>query len=303
MPSSCRFGDEPDGLGVERCRRQIERLRVSIVARRGSLRWYATTCSETVTRPKQSSSPPRSSRAALLDRVSVSFFACVYQSPGTARRSALPAVEIEPLDAIRLAGVEVDGAVVHRRVRALALDVPSTAPSPASTTVHESALAERSDDARSRVVAAGPDAAAPVRAKLRQHGRTIERLVAERRAVPRRRAAPRTQRRARGRRGRGGSRGRGSPPRPAAEQRLGLAHEVLVERVLARDEHGQAVAAPPGTAPLLAQARDRAGKPTEIDAVEQADVDAELERIGRGRRPAALPRTSRRSISRRCAGV
>ena len=67
----------------------------------------------------------------------------------------------------------------------------------------------------------------------------------------------------------------------AAEQRLGLAHEVLVERVLARDEHGEAVAAPPGAAPLLAQRRDRAREADRDRAVERADVDPELERVGR----------------------
>src|SRR5205823_12857601 len=67
-----------------------------------------------------------------------------------------------------------------------------------------------------------------------------------------------------------------------AEKRLRLAHEVLVEGVLGGDEHGEAVASAPGTAPLLAQARDRARKPDRDRAVEQADVDAELERV-RGR--------------------
>ena len=68
----------------------------------------------------------------------------------------------------------------------------------------------------------------------------------------------------------------------AAEQRLRLAHEVLVERVLRGDEDGEPVAAPAGAAPLLAQARDRPGKADRDRAVEQADVDAELERVGRG---------------------
>ena len=67
-----------------------------------------------------------------------------------------------------------------------------------------------------------------------------------------------------------------------AEQRLGLAHEELVERVLARDEHGEAVLAPAGAAPLLAQARDRAREADRDRAVEQADVDSELERVRGG---------------------
>src|SRR4051812_28820225 len=67
----------------------------------------------------------------------------------------------------------------------------------------------------------------------------------------------------------------------SAEQRLGLAHEVLVERVLAGDEHGEAMSAASGASPLLAQACDRPGKSDRDRAVEQADVDPELERVGR----------------------
>ena len=67
---------------------------------------------------------------------------------------------------------------------------------------------------------------------------------------------------------------------PPAQQRLGLAHEELVERVLAGHEHRQAVAAAPGASPLLAQARDRAREADRDGAVEEADVDAELERVG-----------------------
>ena len=68
---------------------------------------------------------------------------------------------------------------------------------------------------------------------------------------------------------------------PAAEERLRFTHEVLVERVLARDQDRQPVAAASGAAPLLAEARDRAREPRRDHAVEQADVDAELERVGR----------------------
>ena len=39
----------------------------------------------------------------------------------------------------------------------------------------------------------------------------------------------------------------------APEQLVGLAHEVLIESVLARHEHRQAVIPTPGAAPLLAQ--------------------------------------------------
>ena len=66
-----------------------------------------------------------------------------------------------------------------------------------------------------------------------------------------------------------------------AEQRPRLAHEVLVERVLAGDEHRQPVPAPARAAPLLPQRGDRAGEADRDHAVEQADVDPELERVRR----------------------
>ena len=56
--------------------------------------------------------------------------------------------------------------------------------------------------------------------------------------------------------------------------------EELVERVLAGDVEGDAVAAPPRPAPHLAQAGDRAGEGDADRGVELADVDAELERVG-----------------------
>ncbi len=73
------------------------------------------------------------------------------------------------------------------------------------------------------------------------------------------------------------------------EQRLRLAHEVLVERVVRRDEHRQPVTLPPRASPLLAQAGDGAREAHRDHAVEQADVDAELERV-RGRDAEQLAR-------------
>jgi len=64
----------------------------------------------------------------------------------------------------------------------------------------------------------------------------------------------------------------------AREQSLGLAHEVLVERVLAGDEHGPAVPGPAGPAPALQQAGDGAGEAGDEAEIERADIDAELER-------------------------
>ena len=60
-----------------------------------------------------------------------------------------------------------------------------------------------------------------------------------------------------------------------------MAGEELVERVLAGDVDGQAAAAATGAAPHLAQARDGTGEGDADRGVELADVDPELERVGR----------------------
>ena len=67
----------------------------------------------------------------------------------------------------------------------------------------------------------------------------------------------------------------------APQEAVRLAHEVLVERVLAGHQHGVAVPGPAGPAPALPQARDRAGEAGDERDVEAADVDAELERLRR----------------------
>ena len=65
----------------------------------------------------------------------------------------------------------------------------------------------------------------------------------------------------------------------ASQEALRLAHEVLVERVLAGHQHGIAVPGPAGPAPALAQAGDRAGEAGDERDVQAADVDAQLERL------------------------
>ena len=57
-----------------------------------ALRWYATTCSVTATRPKCRSTPRRGSRRIFSSiAVSVSFFTCVYQSAVMGATSAVRA--------------------------------------------------------------------------------------------------------------------------------------------------------------------------------------------------------------------
>jgi hypothetical protein len=67
----------------------------------------------------------------------------------------------------------------------------------------------------------------------------------------------------------------------ARQQALGLAHEVLVEGVLAADQHRPALARAPGAPPALPEAGHGAGKAGDQGHVETAHVDAELERAGR----------------------
>src|SRR6185437_6477896 len=54
----------------------------------------------------------------------------------------------------------------------------------------------------------------------------------------------------------------------ALQERLGLAHEILVESVLARDQPRKTVPSPACPSPLLAQGRDRAREADRDGAVE-----------------------------------
>ena len=67
----------------------------------------------------------------------------------------------------------------------------------------------------------------------------------------------------------------------AVEELVGVAAEELVERVVAGDVDRQAGGAAARAAPHLAQARDRAGEGDADRGVEVADVDPQLERVGR----------------------
>ena len=178
--------------------------------------------------------------------------------------------------------MEVDGAFVHGRVRALALDEAEHGAGRRVDHRERVGAGRAERDARGRVVAPAPDVAGRRLLQLREQRRPLERRVAEHVAVGV------VERRL--------ERGREHVPVEDArvrvvedrrldaplEQRLRLAHEVLVERVLAGDQHRQPVAAATGAPPLLAEARDRAREAGRDHAVEQADVDPELERVGRG---------------------
>ena len=169
----------------------------------------------------------------------------------------------------------------------------------ASTTVNASPSPERSEIACGRVVAALPDVARRRPLELGQDGGAVERVRPERLGVRL------VDRRLEG----GGEHVRVEDPGvrvvddrgldPTGEERVRLAREELVERVLARDEHGEPAPASPGAPPLLPQRRDRAGEADGDRAVEQADVDAELERVRRRDARAARPRPA----GARCRGA
>ena len=65
------------------------------------------------------------------------------------------------------------------------------------------------------------------------------------------------------------------------EEVVGVAQQVLVDRVVAGQQHGQAFVVPAAAAArLLPTAGDRAGVIHQEGHVERADVDAQLERVG-----------------------
>ena len=70
----------------------------------------------------------------------------------------------------------------------------------------------------------------------------------------------------------------------AVDELVGVAAEELVERVLAGDVDGEPAPAAPRPPPHLPQARDGAGEGDADRGVELADVDPELERVGRDHR-------------------
>jgi hypothetical protein len=135
---------------------------------------------------------------------------------------------------------------------------------------------------RGRVVAAGPDVARLRLAQLGKGRRSPKRRVAEDRAVG---VVQRRLERCREDVAVEHTRVLVVEDRrfdPAPQKRSRLAHEVLVERVLARHEHREPVPPPARSAPLLPQRGHGSGEADRDHAVEQADVDPELERVRRG---------------------
>ena len=150
------------------------------------------------------------------------------------------------------AEMEVDGALVHRGVRSLALDQAENRPRRRVDDRERIAVAGTEREPPCWGVATLPDEPGGRSLELGKHACSLERLRAEcrhvalgDRALERRGADMRVE----------DAMIRVVEPRrldTAREQGLGLAHEELVECVLACDEHGEAVLAPAGAPPLLA---------------------------------------------------
>ena len=279
------------------------------------LRWKAITCSVTDTSPKNSSMPipppTGSSRLAAIRSMntSVSFFGCVYQSPSKRLDDRPPRLDVELAHLVGAPQVQVDGAGVDGRERPLGLDRAEQLARGALDDRHRVRRGRAQRDVAGREAGAARQvaavAAAPQLAERDQGVGALAPALAEhlRVGIGERQLVG------------GGEQVRELDPlvlvvedrrlhRPL-EELLRVAAEELVERVLAGDVERQPLAAPPGPAPHLAQARDRAGEGDADRRVELADVDPELERVGGDHREQLARRQARLDLPallRRVAG-
>ena len=245
--------------------------------------WYATTCSVTETRPKESSRPSRRSTRSG-SSIAVVRLLLRLRVPVALERldERAPRGEVELAHEVLAAEVEVDGALVDGGVGALALGEPER-----RRRSRRRRRGTRRAKSSGAVCArpASPCRPRPSRARcLRSSGTCGARSSAS--GAERRGVAVVDRRLERGRRDVAVEHARVRVVEDRrldapVEQRLRLAHEVLVERVLGGDEDREAVLAAAGASPLLAEARDRSREADRDRAVEVADVDAELERVGR----------------------
>ena len=87
-----------------------------------------------------------------------------------------------------------------------------------------------------------------------------------------------------------------------SEQRVGLPHEVLVERVLRRDQHRESRSRRPARPHCWRNDATVPGKPTEM-TTSSRPMSIPSSSAFVDETPSSSPPASRRSISRRCAGV
>ena len=221
-----------------------------------------------------------------------------------------PLVDVEPLDLVGAAEVEVDRAGVDRGEGALGLDQAEHLPRVAldhRDRVGRGRAQRRSARRRTRCAAAA--ACPPAR---RSSPAASSRSARSRQPVAEDLVVGVGQRQLVG----GGDQVPGGDllvgvvedrrlDRPL-EELLRVAAEELVERVLAGDVDGEPAPAPPRPAPHLPQAGDGAGEGDADRRVELADVDPQLERVGRDHRQqlaARQPRLDLAPLLRRVAAA
>ena len=184
--------------------------------------------------------------------------------------------------------MEVDRSGMNRGERALGLDLAEHLARGWSTTATLSSDAERSEIRPARkspprghvAVAARACAARP--AATRRSAAVAPALAEDLVVLGDRPAAPRRRRRPGAASGSARCGGRGSPPRPGARgTRRGGGRRTGRARPRRRRRRASPRRAAPGAAPHLPQARDRAGEVGADRRVELADVDPQLERVGR----------------------
>ena len=182
-------------------------------------RWKAITCSVTETSPKLQLAPPRprAARGSARCRSRSPFSAACTSRRRSAETTARPLADVEPLDLVGAAEVEVDRAGVDRREGALGLDQAEHLP--------RLALDHRDRVGRGRAQRdlGGDELAAPRHqppaglAQLARRDQPLGPLAPARRRRsrrPRRSAAARRRPRPGAGRRSARWRGRGSPPRP-----------------------------------------------------------------------------------------
>ena len=205
----------------------------------------------------------------------------MYQSTRVGLDDCNTILQRQRFDEVLLAEVEVHGALVHGRVRAVALDETEKRAGLAVDDRKGLRVARAQRDAGCRVVAALPDVAGRRLLELGEQRRTLDGHGPECLGVLR------VDRSLVG----GRQHVRVEDPRvrvvenrcldPAREQGVRLAREELVERVVRRHEDRESSFSAAGASPLLPERCDGSREADRDGAVEKADVDPELECVGR----------------------
>src|SRR5207244_774763 len=276
-------GDVPDRLRLEACLRKVERdgLERRLVAD-GLLLVCDDLLRDGEAAKRQLQPAALLAAERLLDRGRRLLLRLRVVVAAVRRDDGGSCAEVELADEVALTEVQVDRALVNRRVRALPFDDPENG---ARWSLDDGErIRARGAQVRLRcgVVPPRPHVAALRPPQIGDERGALEGLVSEdgticivERGFERRRADMAVE----DAWIRVVEDGRFDA---AVEQGLRLAHEVLVERVLGGDQDRKPVPAPAGPAPLLPERRDRAREADGDRAVEEADVDSQLQRVRGG---------------------